>query len=60
LLCSKLPLQLFSDLAVASDALACGLSSCWLGDRVSFNPSAQQTCRANKKAGFLSLLFAFR
>jgi hypothetical protein len=25
------------------------LSSRWLGDRVSFNPSAQQTCWANYK-----------
>lgn len=32
---------------VTSDALALGLSSRWLGDRVSFNPSAQQTCWSN-------------
>ncbi len=35
--------------AVAGDALAYGFSSRWLGDRVSFNPSAQQTCWANQK-----------
>jgi len=34
-----------------SDALAYELSSRWLGDRVSFNPSAQQTCRANIEEG---------
>ncbi|MDD4402512.1 MAG: hypothetical protein PHI24_11685, partial [Desulfitobacteriaceae bacterium] len=34
---------------LASDALAYGLSSRWLGDRVSFNPSAWCTCRTNEK-----------
>ncbi|WP_207642463.1 hypothetical protein, partial [Thermincola ferriacetica] len=32
---------------LAGDALAYRLSSRWLGDRVSLNPSAQQTCRTN-------------
>ncbi|MDF9410078.1 hypothetical protein L7E55_17345, partial [Pelotomaculum isophthalicicum JI] len=48
------PLRLPSDPTVTSDALAYGLSSRWLGDRVSFNPSARQTCRANKKGGSLA------
>ncbi|MDF9407637.1 hypothetical protein L7E55_04565, partial [Pelotomaculum isophthalicicum JI] len=42
-------LRLPSDPTVASDALVYRLSSRWLGDRVSFNPLARQTCRANKK-----------
>ncbi|GAW92387.1 hypothetical protein KKC1_15410 [Calderihabitans maritimus] len=46
-------LRLPSDPAVTGDALAYGLSSRWLGDRVSFNPSAQQTCWANEKTGGL-------
>jgi hypothetical protein len=48
-LCSKLPPRLPSDPGVTANALAYGLSSRWLGDRVSFNPSAQQTCWANYK-----------
>ncbi|HKM40041.1 MAG TPA: hypothetical protein VJ036_07225, partial [bacterium] len=52
--CSKFPLRLPSDPTVTGDALAYGLSSRWSGDRVSFNPSARQTCRANKTAAPLT------
>ena len=48
---SSFPFQLLSDPAVTSDALAYRLSSRHSGDRVSFNPSARQTCRAYKNSG---------